>query len=456
MSNEVFYLCLRIVIIVFSCMGLVGSSWILYKKQVNPSLFKNVMGRVILALAISDFLNSLLTLTADPGPKSGLSVYLCHLQGVAMYLSNISSALLGLAIAINAFYIVCLHGSTIQLIKFQKAYIFSAFILPSIIACIPILLKNYDFYGSTDLWCWVADPMDRLEFFYIPLWIILSLNAIASFITWRELRKLKYGENQHRVKLMKILCNYSLVVILAWFPGSLNRINEILSYHMGPKHIYQLAQGIFQPARGALNAILFYYVCLEKGKPLTDTEQIVATAESIQRVPQNTIDDSGHPSVSINKFVSHLRKRSISIGGNSLSIESSINHLMTMEPKNGLSPIPQSSLPLLNSSLDSSTSQKQPESLSYEGLTNIDIQVEEKECVAEQAFSTNNSKAIDTDSANLSEETESDPRTENLNYSHPIHGNSSNSEYVQRNSFDIVFQSDFAVDISSSSKFATL
>ncbi|KAI8902668.1 hypothetical protein BC833DRAFT_572878, partial [Globomyces pollinis-pini] len=250
------------IIIMSSLNGLFGAIWILSQRVSNPKSFSNPMGRIILSLAFSDVLNSLITITSKPGKSAPLEHTICQFQGAAMYLANLSSAFLGLALALNSFYIVILNGNTTSLLIYQAAWIGVSFVIPFFMASLPFLIYRNSFYGPTDLWCWISDPIMRIEYFYGIIWFMILLNILASIATWNALRQIKKSVSDGpRNRLMRLILGYSFAIIIAWIPGSLNRINEALDYVFGMQEVFQFMQAIIQPARGMLDAIAFYYMC---------------------------------------------------------------------------------------------------------------------------------------------------------------------------------------------------
>ncbi|KAJ2999988.1 hypothetical protein HDV02_001245 [Globomyces sp. JEL0801] len=249
------YKSLTATVIVSSIFGIFGS---LFRRTQYPQTFANPMGRLIAALIFSDLLNSLVTIFGR-WPTELHNMTFCRGQAIAMYLSNLSSAFLGLGLALNAFYIVIMNGNTTTLMKYQTFYIIVSFFVPCIIAFIPLMIKFEAFYGSTDLWCWVASPSHRIMYFYSILWFMLACNVATSSYTWLSLKKSRSGPNENRAEtaLMRLMMGYSLAFIVAWIPGSLARLNDL--YKWSPKYGFVLCQALIQPARGLLDAIAFHH-----------------------------------------------------------------------------------------------------------------------------------------------------------------------------------------------------
>jgi hypothetical protein len=177
-----------------------------------------------------------------------------------MYTANLSSAFLGFALAFNAWYIIVYQGSTSTLLKLQFPFLVLCFLVPTLLALIPVFVRDDQFYGSADLWCWIRTPLDRLYFFYIFLWIVVILNLITYLVTYFELRKFKSSnarKNAVQEMMFRLILAYSLAMIISWIPGTANRINDTTEFFA--KFPLVLFQAVIAPGRGFLNAVAFWY-----------------------------------------------------------------------------------------------------------------------------------------------------------------------------------------------------
>jgi hypothetical protein len=229
------------------------------------------MGQLMVALAVSDTFNAVVGLLGQTPtnyhPQSGL----CQVQGmdqvivaVLMEIANLSSCFLDFCLALNAFYIVVIEGSTSYLRSYQRYTICASFTMPLLIAMIPIVLNDMNYYGHTDLWCWIASSKNRLLHFYIPLWIITLLNIASYGAVWWRLRQTeksivrKSTRSNSEATLLRLILAYTLTVCIAWVPGTINRLNDYTL--LTSRFPWTFIQALVAPARGLLNALAFMYV----------------------------------------------------------------------------------------------------------------------------------------------------------------------------------------------------
>ncbi|KAJ3257455.1 hypothetical protein HK103_004530 [Boothiomyces macroporosus] len=240
-----------------SLLGILGASWTIYQSRNFSKFFSNPMGKMILALAFSDMLNAFVGIF---GRWPELNKNACVTQGVAMYLANLSSAALALGLALNALYIVNFKGNTSTLSSYQNYYIAFSFIGPTIGSIAPLFFKP-NFYGPSDLWCWIGpdnNPIDKIYFFYMILWSVILLNIISFGITWIELKKeISSKNNSTRELLMRLILGFTISIVVSWIPGTANRINNVTE--LFNDFIFTVAQGLVQPLRGLFNAFAFHY-----------------------------------------------------------------------------------------------------------------------------------------------------------------------------------------------------
>ncbi|KAJ3276853.1 hypothetical protein HDV01_002908 [Terramyces sp. JEL0728] len=260
-QNIVVMACVRI----SSLLGIIGAGWIMYKSRGLTHFFANPMGKLILALAFSDMLNAVVgifgrwpILYHDACVTQGSEILIV---GVAMYLANLSSAALAFGLALNALYIVYFKGTTATLTSYQNIYIGFSFIAPAIGSIIPLFAIT-NFYGPSDLWCWIgpdSGPLVKLYSFYFILWSVILLNIVSFIITWIELKKetTVTKNNATRELLMRLILAFTLSIVVSWIPGTANRINNVT--HLFPEFYFVVAQALVQPQRGLFNAFAFYY-----------------------------------------------------------------------------------------------------------------------------------------------------------------------------------------------------
>ncbi len=146
----------------FSLISLIISLAILLL-YIRNSRLRTFSVNLLFQLAFIDFLHSLNHLF--PYAILSSSPFFCTIQGFIEQFTQMASLFMILNIAINTYLAV--HGERI-LHKFAYLYKFTAYIIPFILAILPLMLNSYTL---TDLYCWI-DPKSsnlRVFFSYIPL-----------------------------------------------------------------------------------------------------------------------------------------------------------------------------------------------------------------------------------------------------------------------------------------------
>ena len=146
--------------------------------------------------------------------------------------------------------------------KFGKkgdAYFPSYFVfswgLPLLTAIIGAFKNDYGDAGSG--LCWVKDEGQRLLYFYLPLWFVVVFNAIVYALIIHEYKKVvvqHHGPVNSTSSRLHRLHLYPAVLILAWLPGTVNRIVQAAGEDV---FAFEVLHIIFGRSLGLFNAIVY-------------------------------------------------------------------------------------------------------------------------------------------------------------------------------------------------------
>ncbi|KAL2914986.1 hypothetical protein HK105_205530 [Polyrhizophydium stewartii] len=260
-----------------SLLSFAGVAVIIMYFVAQPHWFGNIMGRLVLALTLTDLLGAAAKVVSRAGPEAGTWSALCQAQGAMIQYSNLASMFLSLVIAVNMLFIVFVGGSVHVLQSHMPMIIAVCFALPVPITAALFLIKpegTYNLIGGSDLWCWISSSYRsyQISLFVGWLWVIFAFEVIAYVLTWSSLRRLAKSTqhmrawpshlSMHKVNaiMSRRMLAYTLAFLLVWTPQSLNRI---LSLFWG-QNVYPLtvAHAIMSPLRGFVNCMAFLYTQL--------------------------------------------------------------------------------------------------------------------------------------------------------------------------------------------------
>eukprot|EP01064_Diplonema_japonicum_P014590 TRINITY_DN22269_c0_g1_i1.p1 TRINITY_DN22269_c0_g1~~TRINITY_DN22269_c0_g1_i1.p1 ORF type:complete len:305 (+),score=29.70 TRINITY_DN22269_c0_g1_i1:39-953(+) len=164
---------------------------------------------------------------------------------------------------------------------------------------VPFLLavvgKLEDIYGPSGFgMCWISDTTHRLGFFYIPLWVVISFNAVVYFLIHREYKQVMRrhhgslgstsASKNHKFKY------YPAVLVVTWFFGTVNRILQASGHTMLSMTILHQA---FARSQGVLNALVYGWDTLVpwlKGLSSQNTETEMEKVERATPQPSGASD----------------------------------------------------------------------------------------------------------------------------------------------------------------------
>ncbi|KAL2912260.1 hypothetical protein HK105_208251 [Polyrhizophydium stewartii] len=237
----------------------------------SPMSFDNPTGRIILAITVTDLLDCVVKFIGRWGPQAGRDSMLCQFQGAGIQMSNFSSVLLGLAMALNAIYIVVLRGSIENIRKFEWLIIAVCICIPIPFAAVPLFLQptpGLPMFGDADQWCWIikAYAPYQIYLWFGWLWGIFVFNMLAYFSIRQVLTsttKMFLGQQQapsairQRMFLIKRMLAFLVAFMFVWTPSSINRIVQL---SLGtPVFALSVVQSVVSPTRGMVNFLAYFY-----------------------------------------------------------------------------------------------------------------------------------------------------------------------------------------------------
>ncbi|RYG57315.1 hypothetical protein EON66_00695 [archaeon] len=252
---------------IVSYMSMAGSIFILACYAAFPRL-RRLTFTLVAILAACDIGNQIFDLSgpspaeiADMEERMDMTNTRCIAQAAGETLMELASALWTFSIAATLFLTV---KGKYKLDEYpgRTVAIFAAisFGIPGIFS---LVAGVNGVYGPAGGWCWMVGSAEiwRFAAFYIPLWIIMSLNAIIHLNVIWEVRKLikRTSEHDSSVESLRELARrsmrYPIVLFVVWSFASINRVYEAATHDQ----VYALfmLQRSFSSSQGFLNAIAY-------------------------------------------------------------------------------------------------------------------------------------------------------------------------------------------------------
>ena len=124
------------------------------------------------------------------------------------------------------------------------------------------------------IWCWVKNPMDRIYYAYVALWVVIIVTVSVTIATVVRLRAIL--QSQESSGAINTLADKStqnfyarmfigpLLFIILHIPGSTRRLGQAFDFKFSPEVSYNLSmsQSFMDPLHGAVN--FFLYVLLDR------------------------------------------------------------------------------------------------------------------------------------------------------------------------------------------------
>ncbi|OUM62976.1 hypothetical protein PIROE2DRAFT_10610 [Piromyces sp. E2] len=261
-----------LVIIVGAILSIIGSGAIILNTIVFNNFFgKNkIWNRIIFFLSLCDLCGSIDLICGKSA--IGSDVQTCRSQGLRIQFFFIGSALWTCAIAINIFLVVVMNKEIYEIERFEWMYhivIWGICVTTSLFLFFQDYNRKNDEYivGNATFWCWITNygRQYRLYLFFGPLWVIFLIN-LAVFIIMKIVIKKKNIDTTQIYAKNSIASRYHLyllVLVITWFWGTVNRIQNITNNEK-PVFVLYLLHAIFTPLQGFLNSVVYFWCTVIK------------------------------------------------------------------------------------------------------------------------------------------------------------------------------------------------
>nr|KAJ3420072.1 hypothetical protein HK105_006150 [Polyrhizophydium stewartii] len=234
--------------------------------------FKNPTGRVLLAIGILDFFDAIAKFAGRWTLSDGPGSVLCQFQAFFLHFSNMSSAFLSLALALNALYLVAFDGSVDLILKLEWLVIAVSLLIPAVIAAIPLFwqpIAGVRMYGDAQLYCWIVSTYTQYQIYllFMWLWAMIVFTFFVLFYLRYKFNKLdaRMASNssgptkssEMRKFVVRRMIAYLIAFVVIWTPSSVNRITQLVIG--SPVYELNVFQAMFIPSRGLFDFLANYY-----------------------------------------------------------------------------------------------------------------------------------------------------------------------------------------------------
>ncbi|KAL1918494.1 uncharacterized protein VTP21DRAFT_3154 [Calcarisporiella thermophila] len=254
-----------------SIISIIGSLTIIFTFLCFPR-FRNATTRLILWLAFSDLIACTATFLgrwAIQAPDSAA----CKAQGFVMQWMDICGFFWTMAMAINMILVVVFNLPATRVMSLEKFWIAICFIVPFLIA-LPTLIVTDPVQGSmigdAQLWCWIKAGnfvLWRMYIFYIPMWIIFIVDAVAyivsAFYLFKTARKILTANvknsalSRFTTVFVKNTSIYLLSYIIIWIFPTASRIYSLSTNQFNDGLL--TLQVLMVSLRGFVHFVAYFY-----------------------------------------------------------------------------------------------------------------------------------------------------------------------------------------------------
>ncbi|RKP14019.1 slime mold cyclic AMP receptor-domain-containing protein, partial [Piptocephalis cylindrospora] len=183
-------------VLISSCLGIIGALLILITFVRIPALQKSAVSRIVAAMAVADLVSSSCKAFGHSPSyiSSSPNGAACQAQAALIQWSDLSSVLWTMTIAVNLLAIMYLRQGVNSIQKFEYRYALLCYGFPAVLALIPLFVRGIQpngtvisGYGDATLYCWIPDafPVVRAILYYIPMWLIFTVNLSAFLLVGR-------------------------------------------------------------------------------------------------------------------------------------------------------------------------------------------------------------------------------------------------------------------------------
>lgn len=220
--------------------------------------YKSFPQRLVLYLSVASLMKSISYIESD----SHSTGHWCNFQALWMTWFNWSCLLWVCCITFNL-GLLAIKLKKADGLKIELIYHFICWIIPLILACIPLASSQY---GPAGPWCWILDSDWRFGIWYVPLYFIIFLLFFAYSMIMVVVRKRThvyeggYDPDVEQSKILmkediKPLIGYPLVYLAISIFPLINRIQNAVNHQ--PIFALWVLHVLSSPLHGAVNAIVF-------------------------------------------------------------------------------------------------------------------------------------------------------------------------------------------------------
>jgi len=216
---------------------------------------------ILFHLSCSDILYSIFVLVG----KSSYNIQpLCDFQGWILQFCGQVSQMWCTVVGINLLVQMVLYWSDSRCRTMMRWYILVIY-GTGVTTASAVTFRGL--VKPTGTWCWVGSnwPVDRMAFFYAPLWLLFTANIFIVGWIIRAFRKSVREipkDLKNRAAIVKhyrwVTFHTSMFVIVGmviWLPGTIYRIWQILE--QSPPYTLIFLQKVLTPSQGMLNFLLY-------------------------------------------------------------------------------------------------------------------------------------------------------------------------------------------------------
>ena len=253
---------IMVLTIIAACFSMLGALFMI----VMFLGFSNLRGfafRLILYLAISDAGSALFILIGRTDEDESL----CNFQAVGLSYFGLASVLWAGVIAWTLFRAIV--GQHRQVHKYELLYILGVNLYCLVMSLLPLSTDSYG-HSSTGF-CWVTEHEGNRDTslawqmlqFYLPLWLVV---IFASYCYYRVYQAMKHlfnsvesieeAERRERMRNISRLRFFPLVIVVAWFFGTINRF-YLFSHYDDPNLTLTILHNVLGNLIGLMNSMVY-------------------------------------------------------------------------------------------------------------------------------------------------------------------------------------------------------
>jgi hypothetical protein len=252
-----------------SSIGIIGAIILLKMIHSNPHVFRNMTGRLLIAIGITNILSGIAKAIGRFGIDSGIDKTICKLQAMVLQQTMLLQAILGLCMTGYIFVIICLRMNMYWLKEYEYLVVIIALLIPVPSVIFMVFFtpdQSNSMIGDADFWCWIqTDLYSNYQIYlgYVPLIAFMFLDlclAVGVMISISRYanesiigRQVGFGDFVRKRTLIYLTAGF-----IPMFPSALNRFN----FQIGKSENFDLAllQAVFSPLHGLVQLTAFMLI----------------------------------------------------------------------------------------------------------------------------------------------------------------------------------------------------